>query len=293
MKIFLLILTCIAIFVIRPLRCIAFNFISVIINLFRDLFFYFYNHEYDSAKKTIGRMICFCGLFGYGKTLSLVHTVVKMFKRYNNKKIRIDGKLVTQRVCVLSNVELTSIPYYQFNNLQDLVNLAQNVSEYDLEHDTYTVIYVIFDEIQNALYCRNYKSNLTPDALRVLTQIRKYHLSIYMTSTRFSQTDCTIRQDCMYTVDCSKFWRIARNVYYDSWEYENAFDVSEIKPIEKKYWFVRNKDYNAYYTNKLTEIISNDIFSGNVIPFDERNLQNDVTKVNIENKIKMKRKLFK
>lgn len=254
-------------------RCIFLNFFKTIFFGCKDIFYYFYNHTYDCADNTIGRMIAYVGLFGKGKTLSEVHEVSTLYKRYNNKKIRKNGKLVTQRVCVLSNIELYNIPYIPFTNLNQLVQITDSINDNENE---YKIIYVVIDELQNLLFCRNFKTNLSPDVLHCLTQIRKKHCSIFYTSTVFSQSDCTIRSDTSYVIDCNKVWRLCGNYWYDAYDYDNALDVKDIKPLKRSCWFVLNKDYSAYDTTKLTDIIAKDIVSGNVLSFDERNV--DVVK---------------
>ena len=66
-----------------------------------------------------GELVAYVGLFGKGKTLSAVHKVVQIYKRYDGKPVwdRDRKKFVTQRVKVLSNVAL-QIPYEDFVSLQ-------------------------------------------------------------------------------------------------------------------------------------------------------------------------------
>lgn len=253
-------------------RCFNFHILKSFFHIFVDTFYYFYDRKYNCADSTVGRMYAYVGLFGKGKTLSEVHRVSSLYHRYNDKKIRKNGRLVTQRVYVLSNIELHSIPYIPFTNLNQLVTLTNQIND---DENEYKIIYVLIDELQNLLFCRNFKTNLSPDVLHCLTQIRKKHCSIFYTSTVFSQSDCTIRADTSYVIDCNKFWRLCGNYWYDAYDYDNALDVKEIKPVRKTCWFVRNADYSAYDTTALTDIIAKDIESGQVLPFEERNIDSD------------------
>lgn len=256
-------------------RCVVFNFIKVIINGCKDIFFYFWHRQFNDAEPTCGKMICFTGLFGKGKTLSEVHYVTSLYKQYNDKLVWKDGRFVVQRIVILSNIKLLTVPYAEFVNLNQLVDLTKQISSYDELNGTYTVVYVIIDELQNLLYCRNFKNNLSSDVLMVLTQIRKLHCTIAYTSTRFMQTDATVRQDTSYVVDCNKIWRLAGNRWFDAWDYENAVDVNLLQSVKRACWFVRNRDYQAYDTHALTEVISKDVESGNVIPIEYRNLDSE------------------
>ena len=65
-------------------------------------------------------------------------------------------------------------------------------------------------------------------------------------------------------IDCKKYWRFCRLVYYDAWEMENAVNYESVKPRGRIWWFVKNQDYNSYDTMALirkesaADFISND-----------------------------------
>ena len=254
-------------------RCIVFKPFTTLYHCGIDLFYYFYHHKFNYMDSYIGQMICFTGLFGKGKTLNMVHYAVSLYERYNNKIVFKDGKFKHQKVLILSNIALNGVPYIEFTNLKQLVTITDGIQD---DNESYINVIVIFDELQNCLYCRNFKTNLSEDVLRILTQIRKLHASILYTSTRFSQTDCTIRQDTSYVIDCNKIWRFGLNTWYDAWDYENCMNPEFIKSVKRNCWFVRNKDYSLYDTCKLTDIISKDVTEGNVVEMIERNTENEV-----------------
>lgn len=237
-----------------------------------DLFNYFRYKKWNDAEKTVGEIACFQGLFGHGKTLSEVHYVTRLYHQYNAKKVWKDGSWKIQNVMILSNIELTKTPYRHFTNFQQLVDICDGIKEFDETHNSYTICYVIIDEMQNVANSRNYKSNFSScsDVLRVLTQIRKYRCSVWYTSTRFNQTDAFIRQDTMYVYNVSKYWRLQRVDKFDAWDLECANNVQLCKPLSRTCWFIRNKDYNAYDTHALATQISNDVSTGSMIPESER-----------------------
>lgn len=252
--------------------CVITHPVSVIGYGVVDLFNYFRYKKWNDAEKTVGEIACFQGLFGHGKTLSEVHYVTRLYNQYNGKKVFKDGKWKTQNVMILSNIELKRTPYRHFHNFQQLVDICDGIKEFDEEHDSYTICYVIIDEMQNVCNSRNYKSNFSSasDVLRVLTQIRKYRCSIWYTSTRFNQTDAFIRQDTMYVYNVHKYWRLQRVDKFDAWDLECSNNVQLCKPLGRSCWFIRNRDYNAYDTHALATQISQDVKDGAMIPENER-----------------------
>lgn len=127
------------------LRCAVFHPVSVAFNGVRDLYKYIRNKEYNLCGS--GELVAYIGLFGKGKTLSAVHKVVSSYHQYDGKKVWCPrrGKIVTQRVKVISNVSL-SIPYEDFVSLEQIVLAAERNRAYDDEHDTLTVTLVLGDE---------------------------------------------------------------------------------------------------------------------------------------------------
>jgi len=86
-------------------------------------------------------LVAYTGLFGKGKTLSVVHRVVSAYEHYDGKLVWCPRrkKFVIQKIKVISNVAL-SIPYEDFISLEQIVLAAERNHEYDDEHDTLTVV---------------------------------------------------------------------------------------------------------------------------------------------------------
>lgn len=214
-----------------------------------------------------GELICYVGLFGRGKTLSAVHTVCSRYKRFNNKKIfdTFRKKWVIQKVVILSNVDLTTVPYVQFNNLNQIVDLSHELDRLDKENDTLTFLYVLGDEFSVQLNSRNFKSNINAQVLNSILTCRHYHMSLFYTAQRFNHVDALLRQVTQTVIDCAKVWRFQRQYFYDAYELENCTNPTLVKNKGSRCWFVRNKDYLAYDTLACVDNLSKDALEGNML----------------------------
>lgn len=246
-------------------RCVVFNphftlFYSVV-----DVFNFFRYKKWRNAK--CGELNCYVGLFGHGKTLSVVHTICGRYYRYNNKRVydAFRKRFVTQRVVILSNVNLVGVPYVSFNNLNQLVTLTHDLDDYDKENDTLTYLYVLGDEFSVQLNSRNFKSNLNAQVLNSILTCRHYHMSIFYTAQRFNHVDALLRQVTQTVISCQKVWRLQRQFLYDAYELENCTNPTDVKPKGSRCWFVRNKDYSRYDTLACVDNLSKDALDGNMI----------------------------
>ncbi len=215
----------------------------------RDTFLYFKHKKYNDC--ITGEMICFEGMFGKGKTLSAVHYVMQLYRRYNNVPVwsESEKKFVTQYVHVISNVDLKGIDHYEYlENLSQIVNQAYRNKDIDKENDTRTVLIVLIDEASVQLNSRSFKTNINADFLNTLLTSRHYHMSMFYTSQRFSLTDKLLRDVTQTVINCRKWWRFQGQYVYDGYELENAGNPELVLPIRKTGFFVRNRDYNAYDT---------------------------------------------
>lgn len=229
------------------IRCAVFHPVSTVYYGCKDSYYYF-KHNLGNLYPT-GELVAYVGLFGKGKTLSAVHKVVGAYKRYDGLPVWCPRrhKMVTQRVKVISNVSL-SIPYEDFVSLEQVVLDAERKADYDDANDTLTITLVLGDEFSVQLNSRNFKKNIDPLFLNTLLTCRHYHISLYYTAQRFMQVDALLRQVTSCVVDCDKTWRLQGNNEYDAWEMENATNPRLLTPLNKKCWFVRDRDYSAYDT---------------------------------------------
>lgn len=196
-----------------------------------------------------GMISCYVGLFGKGKTLSAVHKVVSLYKRYNDRKIYdfYRMKWVTQKIHIISNVSL-AIPYEDFVSLSQIVAVADRMRSLDEQNDTRTCTIVLGDEFSVQLNSRSFKSNIDPLFLNTLLTCRHHHISLIYTSQRFNHVDALLRQVTSYVYTCNKVWRIMVHEQYDAFDLENASDPTLIKPKRRFGWFIRDAAFNAYDT---------------------------------------------
>lgn len=217
-------------------------------NTILDLYHYLRYHRWNHC--ATGKIVAYCGLFGRGKTLSAVHEVCFQYRRYNNKKVydRDRKQWVTQKIQVLSNVELLSVPYKKFLSLQQVVDYAAANKISDVKNSTLTILIVLGDEFSVQLNSRSFKTNIDPLFLNTLLTCRHHHISLYYTAQRFNHVDALLRQVTSYVVECGKFWRFMVHRYYDAWDMENATSSQLVRPFRHTGWFVFNRDYSAYDT---------------------------------------------
>lgn len=267
--IIILIFSAVIFFFVSPsFRCAVLNPLKTFLYSVIDSFNYL-RYKKKHLCRT-GELVAYVGLFGKGKTLSVVHKVVGMYLRYNGKPVWCirRKKWVKQRVQVISNVAL-SIPYEDFVSLEQIVYCAENNEYYDNEHDTLTVTLVLGDEFSVQMNSRNFKSNIDPLFLNTLLTCRHYHISLYYTAQRFGHVDALLRQVTSYVVDCDKFWRFQGQRIYDAWDLENATNTSLIKPLRRSCWFVRDKDYNAYNTMACVGNLKKSVTAGDMMTSEE------------------------
>ncbi|GFH93871.1 hypothetical protein IMSAGC003_00399 [Lachnospiraceae bacterium] len=250
-------------------RVIAGNPLKVLYNASRDIYKWLRYFRWREGK--MGNLIAFVGLFGKGKTLSAVHFIVTKYRKYNNRRIYdfARRKWVTQKVHVISNVNLSGIPYEHFSGLVQVIQAAQQYKVLDQENDTLTLIYILGDEFSVQLNSRKFKENIDPLFLNTLLTCRHHHISLVYTSQRFNHVDALLRQVTSYVVSCNKVWRCMVHRQYDAYQLENATDPLLIKPIRRFGWFIENKDYNAYDTLACVDNLSKSCQEGDMLSEDE------------------------
>lgn len=229
-------------------RLIVLHPIKTIYYGVRDLYFYFKRKQYNEY--TAGVLNCYCAHFGGGKTLSIVHYVTLLFKRYNNKKVWDRGrkKFVLQKIHIISNVDLKSCPYEPLRSLSQVVACAYNNKKIDDEENTRTVVIVLLDEASVQLNSRSFKTNIDPIFLNTLLTSRHYHISFLYSSQKFKLTDALMRSVTQNCINCKKIWRFMVQSVYDADEIEYASDPTMVKPRRRTGFFVRDFDYNSYDT---------------------------------------------
>lgn len=231
---------------------IRFPYIRVLITKFpiwfgltlKDIYYWFKERKYFVCPS--GKIIAFCGLFGKGKTLSMVHYVCRLYKRYNNKRVFVNGKWRIQKINILSNVDL-AVPFIKFESLGQIVDIATQKDELDGE-EYYFVTLVVGDEFSVQLNSRSFKSNIDALFLNTLLTSRHYAISLFYSSQKFLLVDKLLREVTFWVYDCNKIGRIMIHNIYDAFDMENATNLSLVKPLRRTGWLIKDEDYNSYNT---------------------------------------------
>ena len=264
------------------LRCAVCHPFAVVGFGLKDLWLYIRHKGYNNYGT--GELVAYTGLFGKGKTLSVVHRVVNAYRHYDGKPVWCPRrkKMVTQRVKVISNVSL-SIPYEDFVSLEQVVLAAERNRDYDDEHDTLTVTLVLGDEFSVQMNSRNFKTNIDPLFLNTILTCRHYYISLYYTAQRFGHVDALLRQVTSCVIDCDKLWRFQRLNTYDAWDMENAANVQQLRPLARGCWFVRDRDYAAYNTLACVGNLKKSMAAGDMMSEEEiLKLQQNTQQANMD-----------
>ena len=129
----------------------------------QDVYLFFHEHRKNEAP--YGTIKCYIAhqgtAFGTGKTLSATRELVNAYNKFNGKPIWCPRrkKVVTQRVHILSNVDLLSVPFERLVSLSQFVAETDQMQELDDDNGTLTVTYLFIDEASSQLNSRSFKSN--------------------------------------------------------------------------------------------------------------------------------------
>ena len=199
----------------NPFRIFLESPFTVLKYSFFDVCNYFYKYK-NIPNKSFIRV--YVGLFGQGKTLSAVHDVISFYNQYNNKIVfdNRQNKFVTQRVFILSNVNLHGVPYRKFTSMQQLINISKWRHIDDISKGYRTITIVLGDEFSCCMNSRSFRENLSPLSLNAILCSRHSLIDrFYLTSQRFGHMDALLRQVSTEVVECKKIWRYQKNIYFD------------------------------------------------------------------------------
>lgn len=248
----------------RIARQIVFHPLQTMVHAVKDSYYYIRHKGWNTCP--VGALDIYCGYFGSGKTLSLVHKVVRLYQRYNNKPVWCSRrkKFVTQKIVILSNVDL-SIPYVKLTSLSQVVNMSKLSPAIDDEKDTLTITIVAMDELSVQMNSRSFKDNFNAYFLNTLLCCRHYHISFFGSAQRFQHVDKLMRDVTHNVVQCKKVWRFQCWSLYDAWEMENAQNPEMIRPVKSGLWFVLDRDYNAYDTLAVVDNLQKKFEDGDIL----------------------------
>ena len=264
MAVILLVFSAIALICFPAVRCALMHPVSVIVYAVKDFRKFISQKRFNNFK--CGDLDIYCGYFGAGKTLSLVHKVTGIYNHYNDLPVWDSerGKFVKQRILVLSNVDL-AIPFVHLDSLSQVVAASKINKQYDLEHDTLTCTVVCMDELSVQLNSRSFKDNIDAYFLNTLLCCRHYHISFYGSAQRFQHVDKLMRDVTRNVIQCKKVWRFQTLSVYDAWQLENATSPEMIKPLARSCWFVRNRDFAAYDTLAVVDNLQKKYKEGDIL----------------------------
>lgn len=242
-----------------PVRIITFHPIKTIYYAFVDFYYYFKYKQYNFFEA--GKLDCYSAHFGGGKTLSIVHYVCNIFYRYNNKEVwdRSLNCFVKQKIHIISNVKLFSVPYEPLVSLSQVVSCAYNNKKIDIDNYTRTVVFVIIDEASSQLNSRAFKTNIDATFLNTLITSRHYHINILYSSQKFKLTDALMRNVTQRVINCKKVWRFLIQNVYSADEVENTTDLTFLKPLYRTGFLILNKDFKAYDTLATVDMLKKSV----------------------------------
>ena len=250
-------------------RCAVFHPVGLIYYGVRDFVQYVRHMEWHNL--SYGQIICYIAdsstSFGCGKTLSATDYIVSLFHQYDEKKVWCSErqKFVKQKVKIISNVDFLTIPYEKLVSLSQFVQWTDKVHDYDMEHDTLTVTYMLIDEASSQLNSRAFKSNFDPYFIARLLTSRHVHASIILTSQRSGMVDKLMRDCCHLYIGCNKIWRFQLLNYYDAYEIETAQSPSLVAPLRRACWFVNDKAFWNYDTYASVQSLRKSCESGDML----------------------------
>lgn len=248
-----------------PFRIAVHNPIKTIHYAIIDPINYFRYKEYNKFKA--GMLNCYDAHFGGGKTLSVVHYVRLLYMMYHNKEFydRQRKRWVTQKILVLSNVELKGVPHESLCSLSQVVMCAWRNKKIDEEMGTRTCVIVLLDEASSELNSRNFKTNIDANFLNTLITSRHFNMCLYYTSQKFKLVDALLRSVTQTVIWCDKRWRFMVQYFYDADEVEYATNPTMVKPLKRTGFFITDKDFNTYDTLATVERLDKDTKNGDML----------------------------
>lgn len=197
-----------------------------------DLYYYFKNKEW-TIFKGYGLHI-YVGMFGSGKTSSMINDAYGQACRYKD-------------LTILTNMKLQNFPEHtkiiQMEDTNDIITAPPNTL-------------VLIDEISTVFNSRKYKTDGIPvPLLGMLLQVRKERKMIYATAQRFQHVDALLRQITFSVRACTCWFGRWNWIYkYDAWDYENRTSPLVRIPVLGSWAFIQtNKIRNLYDTMEMVE----------------------------------------
>lgn len=228
------------------------NLKYILPHLFKDIYNFFKKKKYNNFKG-FGRIVLYAAsgsqVFGSGKTASMIHEVLEIYHRYDGLQVYCEDlqEFVTQRIHIISNVELFDVPYIKFENVNQFVD----IDKYEFGPEDVTIY--LLDESGAIFNSREFRDNISTEFLARLLQSRKNKVCLYMTSQRLQFTDKILREICSVVVECRKSWRFIRCREYSALDLEYAINPEIVRPLLTRYWFATDRDFANYNSFQIVE----------------------------------------
>lgn len=192
---------------------------------------------FRSYKKRPFGTYLYCGLYGQGKTLSMIAHVKRAKQLYGN-----DLK-------VYSNIPSTYADDLVYS-IDDIVNCPGDSI-------------VKIDELTNTFQARDYK-NFPPEVVPLLTMQRKFAKQIVCTAQLFEHVDKFFRDLTLYVVQCNNIMpsifndRLFRNYFFTGALYERCKDFDKLDDAHEftRYFVATDKMRNAYNTLEIVKSLT-------------------------------------
>lgn len=232
-------------------RCFISHIPQTIIHALVDTYDYIRYQKWKLWKEKYSNIYCFIGMFGRGKTLSMTKYAVDIYNHYAK---------YGEKVRIVSNYEIKSVPYIPLVNFEQIVELG-NMAVRGEDDCIGTIVCV--DEIEMLFSHRKFAS-FPIEVLSSICQSRKAHIMMLTSCQRWKMQDAAIRDITTFAINCKKVWRFQLNYWFDAWDMENSTNADQLHPIKRDSWFVFNKYFKSYDTTKLIskqdmqDFISND-----------------------------------
>jgi hypothetical protein len=214
----------------------------------------------------------YVGLFGSGKTSSMVRDAYKLALRYPQMNI-------------LTNMKLFNFP--EHTNIIQLTHYRQIIT---CPPDTL----ILIDEISSIFNSRDWKKGGIPaPLLSTILQVRKERKMLYCTAQRFQHVDALFRQ-ITFTVRVCECYRNRWNfIYvYDGFDYENANVMQPAEELEH-YSFVQTDKIRALYdTSEMVQKMQTTDYLTDKEILEKQGLHSSICVVNTDQEVKKKTKLL-
>lgn len=203
----------------------------------KDLFLYIKNKDYN--KFNGWGLHLFIGMFGAGKTSTMVYKAYQLAKRY-------------PQLTIITNMELFNFPKHtniqHLNGPQDIINAPNNSL-------------ILIDEIGTIFNSRDFaksKESVPKAVFQLLCQCRHKNIMIYGTCQRWCFLDKQLR-DITATITVSScfatypFSRMMSCRVFDSFEYDAAYSnpLIPLIPISSYVYIQTDKIRKLYDTREL------------------------------------------